>query len=440
MRMLERISIHQAGRWMAGFVLGGSLLTIYLYLIGIEELRRVFLSFPTRLLWSLLAIGFIPMILWGGGLFVVLSKLGYHVRVRTAVLLFTAASFLNAVTPFGETGGDPAAAVLFSRSIGTDFETGLAAIGSLNALNRVASVLLGILGVSYVGTRLAFGTPLQRLALLTVGFTIGLVVVLIGGWQYRYALIDRLTAILTPGVQFLVRWIPGREPPSADAVARRGTRFIGAIERLADDPLRLLIVFALSLAGQVSVAATLWMALAAFGSRVPFGVVLFIIPLAKFSGIVPTPGGFGSAEALLITLITATTGTAGAIAGAGAVIYRASAFWVPALIGALAIVWFVGRPGSSATATGPEEPALAYDDRSDRQRLLRPVTRRGLRVVVSLTLVVMILGVIVIHRHHLLVEPANAIVHVARDGAIVVLVGAITWSGLRRLRSVDNTE
>ena len=51
--------------------------------------------------------------------------------------------------PFGQTGGDPVSAVLIDRVAETEYETGLAAIGSVNALNRIASIFLGLLAVSY---------------------------------------------------------------------------------------------------------------------------------------------------------------------------------------------------------------------------------------------------------------------------------------------------
>jgi hypothetical protein len=136
------------------------------------------------------------------------------------------------------------------------------------------------------------------------------VVLLIGaaiGWRYRIHLISGL-AVLTPLARGLARIVPFVSSPTQQTVACRLQRFVEVIERLGSDPLRLALVFGVGLAGQLAVAATLWVALAALGFVAPFVVILLIVLVAKVSDAAPTPGGFGSAEVLLMTLLVATTG------------------------------------------------------------------------------------------------------------------------------------
>ena len=258
------------------------------------------------------------------------------------MLLFAAASFLNSVTPFGQVGGDPLSAVLFTRSLGTDFETGLAAIGSVNALNRVGSLFLGLVGVGYLGTQVTFGETLELAATVSVALT---VIVLVGAaivW-YRRQTIVRLGARVLAIVLGPAGRLPGITPPSRDNLVRRGHRFFGAIGRLVDAPWTLGLVFLAGIVGQLAVASTLWVALAALGTDAPFALVLLFIPVAKLGGAAPTPGGFGSAEAMLTALMTATLGIDVAVAGAAALLYRASAFWVPSLLGGVVTTaFFIG--------------------------------------------------------------------------------------------------
>jgi hypothetical protein len=82
---------------------------------------------------------------------------------------------------------------------------------------------------------------------------------------------------------------------------------VAAVDRLASDPRRLALVFGLSVAGHLAVASTLWVALAGLGFDARVAVVLLVIPLAKLAGFAPTPGGFGSAEAMLAALLLAVT-------------------------------------------------------------------------------------------------------------------------------------
>lgn len=92
-----------------------------------------------------------------------------------AVLLFTVSIFLNGITPFGQVGGDPLTAIVFTRAIHTDFETGLAAIGSLNALHRLAAVCLGLVGISYLGSRIVLPQSFEQPVFIAGGLINGLV-------------------------------------------------------------------------------------------------------------------------------------------------------------------------------------------------------------------------------------------------------------------------
>jgi hypothetical protein len=117
---------------------------------------------PPRRILSLLIVGGVPLVFWGLGLHPVLGRLGVSIRLFDSILLYAASGFPNAITPFGQGGGDPVSAVLFRRTIGTDFEIGLVAVGGLNALDRVAAVVLGLLGVGYLGSRVAVGGVLRN--------------------------------------------------------------------------------------------------------------------------------------------------------------------------------------------------------------------------------------------------------------------------------------
>jgi hypothetical protein len=341
------------------------------------------------------------------------------------------------VTPFGQAGGDPVAAVLFKRAIGTDFETGLAAIGSVNALNRIAAVFLGLLGVGYLGSRATVGGGLRNAAVFVTGLSIAIAVVLVVAWQYRSRLVETLATALTPLVRAGARVVPGVSPPTREALERRGRRFITAIDRLASDPRRLALVFGASIAGQLAVASTLWVALAALGFDAPIAVVLLIIPLAKLSGIAPTPGGFGSAEAVLTTLLLSTTTVQPPVAWAAVLLYRAGAFWLPSLVGGLVVGWVLvvgtGGAGSASARTTPQ-PA-ADTDTAQRDTLDAPSSGTTIqRLLLAVTVSLSVLTVLVIHRSHLLVEPDSILVHAVRDTSVVLLSFVLTWTVLYRLR------
>lgn len=422
-------------RTLGGLLLGGLLLLVYVTVVGVEEMRHVLWSVPPRRILSLLIVGSVPLIVWGLGLHLVLDRLGVSVRFVTSVLLYCVSGFLNAITPFGQAGGDPATAVLFGRAIGTDFETGLVAIGSLNALNRVAAVVLGLLGVGYLGSRLTVSGTLRNAAVLVTGLSIVVALGLGVVWRYRYRLLRVVTRVLTPLVSGGARLVPGVTPPAREAIEQRGHRFIGAIDRLASDPRRLAVVFGLSLTGQLAVAASLWIALAALGFDASLAVVLLIIPLGKLAGIAPTPGGVGSSEALLAVLLVSTTGVGVPIAGAAVLLYRASAFWFPSLVGGLVTGWFavVGRgtdPDQTRSGPGGHDGMLASDvDESSPT----PASSMVPKMLIALSVSLAVLVAIVMHRSQLVVEPNSIVVHAVRDTSLVVLSFVLTWATLYRL-------
>lgn len=420
-------------RTVGGLLLGGGLLVAYVAVIGVDAVQRALWTVPPRRILSLLCIGGVSLFFWSVGLFLVLDRLGRPVTLWTAVLLFSASGFLNSVTPFGQVGGDPPTAVLFGRAIGTDFETGLAAIGSVNALNRIAAVFLGLLGIAYLGSHVPAAMSLRTASVVVAALAIALALVLVAGWTYRDRLVEAAARLLTPLARALVVVVPGVSPPSRAEVERRGRRFVGAVDRLAAEPRLLAVVFGLSVAGQLAVASTLWVALAALGFDTPVAVVLLLIPLAKLAGVAPTPGGFGSAEALLTTLLVSTTPVHASVAGAAVLLYRACAFWFPSLVGGVALGWFtvVGR---AASAVSEESETVARESRVDHTGPA-PATSRSTvpQVLLAVAVSLAVLTVVVIHRSHLLVEPENIVVHAVRDSAVVLLTLLLTWALLRRL-------
>jgi len=246
-------------RWLRAasvFALGGVLLAIYLWLVGAGTVQRALGRVPPRRVVSLLVVRAVPVLFWGSDLHLIFARFGIAKRPGTSLLLFGASGFLNGVTPFGQAGGDPVSAVLFKRALGTDFETGLAAIGSVNALNRLASVLLGLIGVGYLGTNVVIGETLRTATVVTVALTVAFLGSAVTAWHYRERLIDwsatGFARLLRPADRLL-----GVTPPSRAHLVQRGYRFADAISRLADAPGILGLVFGASLTGQLAVASTL---------------------------------------------------------------------------------------------------------------------------------------------------------------------------------------
>lgn len=207
-------------------------------------------------------------------------------------------------------------------------------------------------------------------------------------------------------------------------------------DRLAG-PRRLGIIFGLSIAGHLGVASTLWVALVSFGFDASFAVVLLVIPIAKLGGIAPTPGGFGTSEPLLAMLLVSTTPVGPVTAGAAVLLYRASAFWLPSIMGGIVTGWYVVVGGVSHVDIDQQQSVTGgrYVRTSSKEGAtsLESTSSTVPRILLSVAVLLAFLLAIVIHRRQLIIEPENVVVHVIRDLSLLILSFGLTWLLLRRL-------
>ncbi|WP_254546039.1 lysylphosphatidylglycerol synthase transmembrane domain-containing protein [Halomarina pelagica] len=279
------------------------------------------------------------LLAWGLSLRVVLAVIGTPVRATTAVLVYLAATFANNVTPFGQAGGEPITAYLIADVTENEYETGLAAIASVDALNFVPSLSFAAIGIAYFAATAALGRHLRAaavsLALIATALAAGLVL----GWRYRNEVRDGLTDVLTPVSRAFARLIPGRTAPSRYTVYARVDGFFVAVERVAGDRENLLLALGFATLGWLALSTSLWLSIYALSSAEPvaFAATLLVIPIGSIASITPLPGGLGGIETVLITLLVAL-GVDPVTAGAAVLVHRTATYWLPTLIGGLVTV------------------------------------------------------------------------------------------------------
>jgi hypothetical protein len=183
-------------RTVVGLLVRIAALGVYLRFVGINAVVGSLRWVPVRRAVSLPVVGSVPIVLWGTGLRYVLDGVGASPTLLRAIVLFDATGFINSVTPFGQAGGDPVSGLLAARVVPMRYETGLAAIVSLNTINRLALVLLDLVGAGSLLTHVAF-TGSVRSALL-VGTA---VVVAIGAggaivWLRRDSAVELTTRLV----------------------------------------------------------------------------------------------------------------------------------------------------------------------------------------------------------------------------------------------------
>ncbi|MFB6102456.1 MAG: YbhN family protein [Haloplanus sp.] len=294
------------------------------------DLRVVALVFLSTLGW---------LAAWGFSLRTVLDVLGVSLSVPQAFFVFTGAMFSNNVTPFGQAGGEPITALLISRVTDTEYETGLAAIASVDTLNFVPSITIALIGVGYYVTETAFGTHRRlELALVAVAIlAIGIPALVYLGWQRRYHLETRVVGVLTPVVRRVATHLPRVPVPTVGGIERRINGFFRAIERVATNPRGLALALALSSLGWFFQMLGLWLAFQAIGTPIPLSVALFVVPIGAIAGVTPLPGGAGGIESVLVVLLVAAPlpAVTEPIALAAVVVFRGMVYWTPTVLGGL---------------------------------------------------------------------------------------------------------
>ncbi|WP_411967922.1 lysylphosphatidylglycerol synthase transmembrane domain-containing protein [Haloferax sp. YSSS75] len=394
-------------RTAAGVVLALTGFAIYVWFVGVTDVVDAVRSVSPRDIASLVVLGLLPIVVWGAGLWLLLHRIGARVGLWDATVLFAATGFVNAVTPFGQSGGTPVSSLLVAWEADIDYESAFAAVASLNVLVRLASLSLAFLAVVVYASRLVPVGQNRSTATIIVGVTLTFLVV--GGvlWVARHDVAPVAGRALGRLTARVGHWIPGVTPPSPASVVNRVERFVATLDVLASDPWRLVAVFALATFGQVSVAAALWTALDTLGVDQPLLAVFLVVPLAKVSGVVPTPGGLGSAEVVLSGLLAAMLGVPTASATAAALVYRGTVYWVPTALGAVA------TGGLLFSASGGTETRR---------------TRQMTAVAFALAGGISILFVVVIHTRALFTEPTEVVVHLVRDVGLGVLGFTVLWA------------
>ncbi|MFB6146459.1 MAG: YbhN family protein [Halobacteriaceae archaeon] len=282
---------------------------------------------------------------WGLVLKTVLDAVEVDAGAAESVLLFSGATFANNVTPFGQAGGEPISAYLISRSTGTPYERGLAAIASVDALNFVPSIGVALAGLAYYVTVVTVGDELLFVLGVVVGLAVAVPLVVYLGWRGRRRVRETVVRTLGPVLNVVGRLLPGVSTPGPGTVRRRVDSFFGSLGLVADSRRDLAVALGFSLLGWSLMAAMLWLSLAVLGQQVPVAAVFVAVPVATIASVTPLPGGLGGVETALVLLIVPATSVPPAVASAAALVYRGATYWLPTLVGGVALAWLEARPG-----------------------------------------------------------------------------------------------
>lgn len=120
---------------------------VLFFAVGARDVINTLFSAAPSLVAATFALALCWLAAWSLMLRSVLVALDVKLSVVKAFFVYAGAVFANNVTPFGQAGGEPVAALLISKTSDARYETGLAGIASVDVLNVVPSISLILVGI-----------------------------------------------------------------------------------------------------------------------------------------------------------------------------------------------------------------------------------------------------------------------------------------------------
>jgi len=318
---------------LVGFAVAALVFAVLFWYIGVDEIAAAL----GRADLPLVAVAGGLMLAWiavqGAALWVVWRILDITVPLRSAVLVFAGTAFANNVTPFGQAGGEPIAALLTTDVSDADYENALAAIAGADALNFVPSTGLALVGSATYAVLSTVSPRLRSVVWIVLAFGATTAALALAGWKRRETVEAVVVRLATPPLRLIARLVPRLSVPTPERVQQGFEQFFGSIERIATDRRRLAKALGFSTLGLVCQATAMWVVFVALGTPIPVYVPFFVIPVGTMASVGPTPGGLGSIESVHVVLLTTMTATPAAVVAAAVVIHRLGGFFLTMTVG-----------------------------------------------------------------------------------------------------------
>jgi len=332
---------------LVGFLAAAAVLGGLLWFVGVDRIVSALSALDPRVLAVVLLVGVAWLFSWGLALRRVLDALDVVASPWDGFLLYSSAAFANNVTPFGQAGGEPFSALLISRATDSEYESGLAAIASVDTINFVPSIVFSLVGLGYYVARFAVGDSVLLVFGGVLALAVGAPSLGYLGWRHRGRLETNLAGVVHPVWSAIGRHVPGVSVPRRAAVRRRLDGFFRSIERVASNRRDLVAALGFSALGWLWMCLALYVSLWALTpmATVDVAVVFVVVPVSTIASVVPLPGGAGGVEAALVLLLVPIAGISPATAASAALVYRGALYWFPLLLGGGAVAWLEARTG-----------------------------------------------------------------------------------------------
>lgn len=320
-----------------GVSLTAIVFAVLILFVGVDRFLDTVTTVDPRIVAVILATIVLRRVSQGAIVYVAFNRFSVGISLVQAVFLSASTSFANNVTPFAQLGGQPLAASIVADAVEKPYEQCLAALSTVETVRFVPSTTIFLFGSLYF---VLFPTPVpaavEPLFALFAAFLFTLCVLAVVVWRYQ-ATAERALARVLTRVLGVLAVVPFVSRPDADDVAERVGGFSSLFVDLTTDPGLVARVVPLSFANTLLTVFELWLALRAVGVAVPFPIVVFAVPFSQLASILPSPGGVGGIEGVLVVFVSALTAEAARDVTTGVVLSSGLGYWVTMVVGGLGV-------------------------------------------------------------------------------------------------------
>ena len=317
-----------------GFLAAFLVLTALGAVVGIDGVVEGLADAEPRAAAVALGAAALWLVAWGLSLYVALRTLGVDVTPGRSVLVYASATFFNGLTPFAQVGGEALSAAVISHSTDAEYETGLAAVTSVDLVNLAPSPLFALAGLASLAAAGVRSSELRLAAVTVLAASMAAAAAGVLAWRFRTDVGRSLTRAAV-GLVAAANRLTGRLVSVDTArLAGRMESFLAGVGRVFGHRRRLTVCLGLSTVGWGCLVLAFWLSLRAVGHPVSVGLVAFVLPVGMLAIAVPLPGGVGGIEAALVGLLVTVGAVPVAGATAGVILYRGVTYWAPLLFGA----------------------------------------------------------------------------------------------------------
>lgn len=305
-------------RLVAGLVLGGGGLLLYLWYAGFGDIAARLRAVGPLVLTVVAVLVVIEGTVDGLGVWASVRPLGDGLTSLESVQFALAGDFFDIVSPAGPASSEPIMAQFIRTTTETNYSEALGVRSVAKYVKSAAQVILStVIAVLLVQGNTTVGPILRPLGIAVVAIVGVGVLVAVGGTALSQVLVAVITTIVRV-IRGIVPWFDADK----GVVQKSVGRFQRRIGEFRTAPLLVGLIAVGGILEQILVATALWLLLSELGVATAFVPILMIVPLPQVGTVVPIPASLGSYDILLGGALAFTTGVSGPVAASAVLVFR----------------------------------------------------------------------------------------------------------------------